>query len=233
LPEGQPLLDEVIRLEASWESPAHGPHRLRAAPLPRAALSAERPSCAVDPTERCRELALCWEPDFLLLRPGDDQAMRLVGGSVCFSSWWALREKLGRPLPEIHHPVPGLNEALAQPIQTFLARLTPGISWERENWGLSRTPELNLHPRRNMPRLIPPLQPEEVWLRVEHQSFVALPNSRGLLFGIRLKIHPLLALVKDRGVAAGLRRALETMPEAVARYKGLAEARAHLVQLLS
>ena len=35
-----------------------------------------------------------------------------------------------------------------------LARMKPGISWERINWGLSRSPELNQHPSRKLPRLI-------------------------------------------------------------------------------
>ena len=229
--DGAALLDEAVELAARWQSLS--PDDLAAIrDVSVLSLPDEREPRLVH-LRQCLELALRWEPDFLLLRPDTDGLVRLVGGAVCFPSWWALREKLGLPLTEIHGIVPGLNAVLGGQIQTFLARLAPGVSWERENWGLARTPELNLHPLRNLPRLKPPLVLGEVWLRVEHQSFVALPQSRGILFGIRLKVHPLAEIAQDRAAAHRLQRALATMPEDVARYKGLAEAREDLLRILS
>jgi hypothetical protein len=72
----------------------------------------------------------------------------------------------------------------------------------------------------------------EVWFRIEYQSLVALPRSNGILFGIRLIIERLSRLYQDPAFAAGLSRALATMPESVATYKGLQASRQRLIDLL-
>ncbi len=218
LPEGESLLDETVGL----------------------AISAAVPPCGIDagtfeglePFERCCRLGEAWEADFLLMRPDSSGVFRMVGGCLCFPSHWDLREKMGRSMREIHEPVPGLNESLGRQIDGFLQRIKPGISWERENWGLCRTPDLNQHPARRLPRLNATTGPDEVWLRVEEQSLVALPASGGVLFGIKVKVVPLVRIKARPGACRGLIRALRTMPEAVADYKGIAPARGRLLELL-
>ena len=72
---------------------------------------------------------------------------------------------------------------------------------------------------------------DEVFFRVEEQSLGALPRSRGVLFGIRLKVIPLAGYA---GTSEGLKLAelLESLPEAMAQYKGLNRARARIIELL-
>ena len=216
-PDAGELLEEAIALAVGWGVPG-------LAGLPNASGST--------PLDRCVALARRWEPDFLLLRQGADGAFRLVGGSVCFPSSWSLQEKMGRPVAEIHGVVPGLNAGLSRQIDTFLARVSPGAAWERENWGLSGDDELNRHPRRHLPGLNADVTLDAAWLRIEHQAFVRMPRTGGLLFGIRLSLHPFRALAAHPVAAKGLARALRTMPAEVARYKGLAEAIAPLVRAL-
>lgn len=229
-PDGIDLLDEAIELAFQWRSVTEIDWTTTETSFGQKTKN-ENETASLS-GRKCQELAKRWEPDFLLLRPDDEGVFRLAGGSVCFPSLWALREKMGRPLPEIHGVVPGLNAALERQIHSFLGRLPAGISWERENWGLSRTSEWNCHPRRNLPRLRPPLTLDEIWLRVEHQSFVALPRSHGILFGIRLSVHALRQIAQDGIAAKRLAHALQTMPEEMAHYKGLAEAREDLIGLL-
>ena len=83
-----------------------------------------------------------------------------------------------------------------------------------------------------MPRLDATVSAEEVWLRVEHQALVALLKSGGILFGIRVVNYPLNEVKTDPLAAARLIRALETMPEEMARYKNLAAARGRILKLL-
>lgn len=172
------------------------------------------------------------EPDFLLLKPDEAGEMKLLAGCVCFPSSWSLEEKMGRPLDFIHRVVPGLNEQLGKPIAQFCRRMTPDIAWLRANWGLSRSPELNQHPRRALPRLDATVKPDEVWLRVEHQALVALPRTGGLLFGMRVIVHSLAEVKRNPAAAHGLHHALQTMPEAMAVYKGIAPARTALLEML-
>lgn len=182
------------------------------------------------PADLLRTLGQNWEPDFLVLRR-EPAAVRLVAGCVCFPSSWSLGEKIGKPIEAIHEIVPTLNATIGTQIRTFLERIKPGVSWTRNNWGLSRSPEWNQHPTRNTPRLDESVGLDEVFFRVEEQSLVALPQSNGILFGIRLKVIPLAGY---EGSSEGLKLAelLDTMPEPMAQYKGLSLARHRTAQLL-
>ena len=216
LPEGVDLLGELLEQSVEWGIESAPPAR----------------STGDSDLETLIRLGGTLDPDFLLLKAGDDSGFPLMGGCVCFPSSWSLEEKMGQPLDFIHSVVPGLNEQLGQPIAQFLRRMTPGVAWLRENWGLSRSAELNQHPRRGLPKLDPTIQLNEVWLRIEHQALVALPRTGGVLFGIRIAVHGLAEVKLNVKAAAGLGRALETMPEAMAIYKGIAPARAALLALL-
>jgi Protein of unknown function (DUF3445) len=141
-------------------------------------------------------------------------------------SSWALPEKIGRTLHETHAPVPDLNPQLGERIRTALDRLPLGAAWERENWGLSRSCERDQHPDRILRRLDETVEPDELWLRVERQVLYRLPQTGGILFGIRVEIIPWHEIVQSEGARAGLRRSLETMPAEIASYKGLSTARA-------
>jgi hypothetical protein len=215
LPGGIPLLEETIKMAGGWQT------GVEFAGLPDGT-----------PCQRCLALGEVLEPDYLLLKPGDDGSFQLLGGCVCFPSSWTLAEKIGRPLEFIHGVVPGLNAQLGNQIHGFLNQIKPGLAWQRTNWGLSRSAELNQHPERALPRLAASVRLEEVWLRVEHQALVALPRNQGILFGIRIATHPLAELKKDPAVASRLSRALQTLPEDLARYKNLAAARSSIITLL-
>lgn len=178
----------------------------------------------------CKALGRQLEPDFLLLQPDESGTLRLDAACVCFPSAWNLAEKIGQSVEFIHSAVPRLNAQASAPIRQFLERLKPGPVWRRANWGLSRSPEWNQHPDRHLPRLDATATAGDVWLRVEHQAFVRLTGS-GVLFGIRISVHPLVELLHIPEARRGLHRALRTMPEDVAAYKGIADAREVLLSL--
>lgn len=218
LPESEALLDECVSLARGWDS---------ITPEQQASVTAPG-----TPHERGLRLGEIWEPDFLLLRANEAGQFQLVGGCVCFPSSWSLAEKIGQPIEFIHGPVPGLNAQLGRSNDAFLTKLTPGTAWLRHNWGLSRSPELNQHPSRPLPRLNDAVTLSEAWLRVEQQALIALPASGGVLFGIRITMHSLAEVKRDATTAERLARALRTMPAEVAVYKGLATARERVAALL-
>lgn len=213
LPEGAELLSETLLLASeigTYSSPISNKDHL----------------------ELCKSLGCQWEADFLLMKPDNNGVFRLVGGCLCFPSHWAIQDKLGCTMAEIHSPVPGLNDTIGNQIDTFLQRIKPGTSWQRVNWGLARTPELNLHPSRRSPRLDASVKLEDVWWRLEEQSLVSLPMAGGILFGIKVTTQP-LSLIKNHAPACqGMIRTLQTMPDAMTTYKGLASAKERLIQLL-
>lgn len=203
--EGEPLLVEFSSLCAEWE---------------------------VAQGATVATLGSALEADFLLLSPDASGAFRLRGGALCFPTGWALEEKLGHTLDFIHGGVPGLNGQLAAPIQQFLARLKPGVAYLRDNWGMAATDELNLHPMRGVPKPALPISPDRLWLRVERQALVALPRRGGVVFGIRVALHRMDEVMRDLSSAAGLRRALVTMPPEMAGYKRLDQVRSEIVSWL-
>lgn len=192
-PEGEPLLAEFAASARGWGLPA---------------------------PDSVAALGTACDADIVLLSPDAAGEFRLRGGALCFPTGWALEEKIGHTMDFIHGPVPGLNAALGSPIRQFLARLRLGAAFLRDNWGLAATPELNLHPARGLPAPVLPLVPERLWLRVEHQALVALPRTGGVVFGIRIALHRLDAVIAA-GLGPGLRRALATMPPELLAYKRL------------
>jgi heme-dependent oxidative N-demethylase alpha subunit-like protein len=211
LPESEPALEETVELARSWGVP----------------IDVEK-----TPFEQLLALGRAWEPDFLWMHPSADGVHRLIGGVVCFPSSWALQEKLGRPMTEVHDLVPGLNDALGRQIEMFLAKQIPGAVWRRENWGLSRDAELNHHPSRPRRRLDATITAADVWIRLEHQLLLKLPRSGSVLFGIRVEPVPLSNVIADPQAATCFARILSTLTPASAAYKDVSTAGPALIAML-
>lgn len=223
-PEGEAALTETIALARSLGTPIA------------AAADAK-------PQESLAALGRAWEPDVVWLRRcashagSSSQLHQVVGGIVCFPSSWALADKLGLPMSDVHEPVPGLNDALARQVDRFLDKLAPGDFWTRENWSLSRSPARNQHtslqrPPNAWPRLDATTPLSEVWIRLEHQILLRLPRSDTVLFGIRIESPPLTELMQDPLAAGRFARILATMSDDAARYKNFAALRSRLVAAL-
>jgi len=191
-------------------------------------MRAQQDGAACSPAQAAVEL----EPDWIVLAGDAERQHPVVGGAVIFPSSWALEEKVGHPLHVVHAPVPGLQSSLGTQISTFLQRLAPQAAWERENWGLSADPSLNHHPAIAIRRLGGDATLATTWLRLERQFLTRLFATQAILFGIRVSNHRLDDLAALPAVAARLARALATMSEEVARYKGLHEARGPLISAL-
>ena len=182
------------------------------------------PANATDPTlsrgslNRAATLAL--EPDWMLLATPD---WRLLWASVCFPTRWSLAGKGSRPLAEIHGIVPGLNAELGRKIDVFFGKLAPGDGWARANWGLSTSAERNQHPSRPYTALTDQTPMGNVFVRVESQHLLKLPESGAIAFGIRILNFPLAEVAECGQIVAGLKEQLRTMPGAVAAYKGIPE----------
>jgi hypothetical protein len=224
LPGTAPLLNETASLVQGWLAQTAIPP----APRPPAAPDGD----VAHLVAWCAETGRTWEPDWVILQRGDDAIYRLVAGVVCFPSGWALLDKLGRPLDEIHEPVPGLNASLGRQIHVFLERLKPGAVWWRDNWGLSADSALNHHPSLHLRPLTARARLTTTWLRYEEQILARLPGSPDVLFGIRVGRVRLAEILPFPEVTRRLTEALRTMPEDVAAYKGIAPARATLLSQL-
>ncbi len=207
LSEGDPALDETIEMLAPQIS-------------------------VTDPYQRLLELGRRTEPDLIWLLPTDDGTWRVVGGVVCFPSSWALADKIGLPMSDVHGPVPNLYATLGDRIDTFLTGFESGFGWGRVNWSLTRDAQRNYHPSRGLCKLDATTAPSTVWLRLEHQLLMRLPRSAAVLFALRIQRLPLAEVKADPVAAARLAHTLETMSPEIARYKHFAAAREPLIAYL-
>ena len=147
-----------------------------------------------------------------------DSAWRLVAACVCFPSRWDLATKIGTTLDDIHAPVPGYADALAQPTISFFDRLKPKRSFWRLNWTLLDDAAL-FQPRRISLGRSNNL--DDWFLRVERQTLRRLEMTGAIVFTIRTYVTSVSRLRDDHDdVAVNLLRALDTASSELQQYKG-------------
>lgn len=173
------------------------------------------------------------QEDFCLMQRRPDSAYALTGAILCFPQHWHLHQKIGRPLAEIHAPVPGFAARLGRPVERFFANLRVERPVWRANWGLVESPVL-FHPGKREP--IPDLSPqnagERLWLRVERQTLRRLPETGAVVFTVRTLLEPLARTVRRPGAAAAMAERFVAMDAATAAYKGLPLMREPLLAFL-
>jgi len=166
--------------------------------------------------------------DDLCLLDGD--TLVLVAGAVVHPNRWRLADKLGRPLLEVHGPVPGYPGRLADQVERVLRSLSPGRAAERRGWALLNDATLHQpEPTAGMPAIF---DPEGLWLRVERQVLRRLPATRAVVFAIRTRQWSLDELAAHPEQASGLAASLRSTPADLATYKGVAAIRGDLLTWL-
>lgn len=166
--------------------------------------------------------------DLCILLPGP-RGYELVAASLCAPSYWRLEEKIGRPLDQIHAPVPGFQQKLSRQVARFFDHLLPEYPVWRGNWSVVDSSELL---QRGGEAAVPS-ESGELFLRVERQSLRRLPETGAVVFSIRVMINPLSDLVEVDGAVAALKHAVAGMSPEESRYKSLAPLRPALDTFLS
>jgi hypothetical protein len=172
------------------------------------------------------------QEDLVLMRKSET-GWRLAAASLSFPSSWSLREKFGRPMHEIHAPVPGFGAGTrnAELIERMFDKFQPSNPVKRFNWSLYTDGAL-YHPASSGERDV---RPEHAFLRVERQTLRKMPVSGDILFTIRIYLDPLLALQSQPNagqLAASLAGQLMALDAEQLAYKGLGANRNELVERL-
>jgi hypothetical protein len=187
--------------------------------------------------------SLLVQEDLILMRKGEN-GWRLAAGSLCFPSSWSLTEKFGKPLHEIHDPVPdfGQGTRMNELINRMFDKLAqPVLRW---NWSLQAGPDL-YHPLSSQQRseraekrpskFAGDADFASAFIRVERQTLRKLPKSGDILFTIRIHLDPLAVLERhpDRAtLAASFADQLSALDIAQLDYKGLTADRDRVVARL-
>ena len=161
----------------------------------------------------------------------------LTAGCVCFPSRWSFCEKLGKPIAEIHQPVPGYTQMLESHVNTFFDRLQVDHPVYRFNWGIVDCSDLSLLPHTRPTSSNPLLTVENIaqhlWLRVERQTLRRLPQTQSVLFTIRIYRYPLSIVEKHPMAAESLSIAIQQMPTLMQQYKQFPSIRDVLLEYLN
>jgi len=173
--------------------------------------------------ETLAEMGRTVAEDLLILRA--DGGQELIAGHLYFANGWCLDEKLGKPLLDVHAPVPGYAEKLGQPTRSLLERLKPGRPVGRLNWSVKPTNRLDLSSRwsgwlrERCAEVTAENAGERCFLRVERQTLTALPEAGCVLFALHTYQQALGTLsVEQRALVQGV---LETTPAEMLDYKGI------------
>ena len=169
---------------------------------------------------------LC-QDDLIVMRNGP-QGWRLVAASLSFPSSWSLVEKFGKPMDQIHTPVPafGPNTRNAMMIDRIFDKLQVALPVWRQNWSLHEDDAL-YHPSASV------MRPEKFqkrnlthdpYVRVERQTLRKMPRSKDILFTVRIYLNRVSVLrQKPEGEAgvAQLNEQLSNMTADELAYKGI------------
>jgi len=186
-------------------------------------------SPARDPLEIAGRLV---QEDLCLIQH-DDSGPVLTAAVLCFPSRWRLAEKIGRPLTEVHGPVPFYAERLARPVDRFMTHVKPGHIAARLNWSVLDDATL-FQPtgkwREEHNRVVTAANAgDTLFLRVERQTLRRLPQTGAILFGIRVHVYPLGTAITEPATAVRLADAVRALPEETARYKSFLPIRTALL----
>ncbi len=186
----------------------------------------------LDPLELAGRLV---QEDLCIIHPGDDGPV-FTAAVLCFPSRWRLADKIGKPLAEVHGPVPLYADRLSRPVDRFFRNLKPGRIVERLNWSLLDDPALFQPGGKWRSAGDDAITPANVagcvFLRVERQTLRALPDSGSVLFGIRVHVYPLSRIIRTSAEAATLAEAVRALPPEIQHYKSLMVFRTALLNWL-
>lgn len=186
-------------------------------------------------TDPLKALSCLITEDMVLLLSAEKAAeghvcYRLKSGALLFPNDWGLvtvpndnetNTGLGKTSAEIHHgKVKHYDKNFAAGVEHWNEKLKASLYLWRRNWGPHTSKSLCLHPR--VMRESSPNNPED-WdqgfIRSEQQSFVKLPKSGAIVFGIKTYIWPLSDFFNDNATWHNLKTATENLPPDMVRYR--------------
>lgn len=140
---------------------------------------------------------------------GDEDWMAY--GHVSLPSGWRPEEKVGKPLRELHAPIPGMNLDTSRKLVEAMVYHGP---FERFIWSVVHEDKLNFHP--DQPRADFSLSDPVLFLKIERQVTLGFPEQGGALFLLCERL-----LTADQIDRVALANSIRKMNLAERTYKGL------------
>jgi len=133
--------------------------------------------------------------DFLITQRDDQSGLYVLRAAVsCSAVGWRLQDKMGRPLHEIHGPVPDYKEKMQFSMDRYFSKMPCNKPIQRGSWGLEIGQPLYSQPgdphfklRESQPS---ELDVEDIYLRVDWQTLRRLPKSQAIVFNFKALFTP-------------------------------------------
>ncbi|KAK2467056.1 hypothetical protein APHAL10511_001314 [Amanita phalloides] len=133
--------------------------------------------------------------DFAIMLQKEETGLyHLCAAISCSSIGWLLQEKMGKPLHEIHEPVPYYKEKMELSMDRYFSKLQCDQPIQRGSWGFEIGQPLYLQSDHDEWRLretqCPDLRLEDIHLRVDWQTLRRLPKSRAVVINFKALFTP-------------------------------------------
>ena len=179
------------------------------------------------------------EEDFVLFDAEDGRDI-VIAASNAYTSSGRIVSCVGRDMHFAHEPVLGLNEVLAARIDRVIGNVQAGKPVVRYNWFVTPVAS-RLYPDEHSQAaaaaaVVQALAADHsragglLWLRVERQSFVRLPETGALAFGIHTYSDPLSVIAEDTDSLVSLHRLLGAYSEGRLAYGGMLATRTPILR---
>ena len=141
----------------------------------------------------------------------------LTAASVCSPSNWDLPSKIGKPVSEIHKPVPGYRDQMSDKVDRLMRNLKTDRPVQRLNWSIQPNGDLYWKTGSSDHEKI---EQKNYW-RVERQTLLRMPETKAIVFGIRVFLHSFSVMSKFEGFNDSIAAIIESLPAEQSAYKNL------------
>jgi hypothetical protein len=178
-----------------------------------------------DPPDSYRAAAMAIQEDFVVMHRRRNGSNAAIAVYVSFPSDWRPERIIGTDFRFIHGPVPGFADGEVQANSLVNAMIDRG-PYVRFVWTIKPDAELDLHPEEG--RHSPWPEDQDPFLRVERQITVPFAAVDAALFLIRTYLYDVSHVAPEQRQI--LEDAVASMPNEIARYKGIAALRQTILQ---
>jgi len=184
------------------------------------------------------------EEDFVLFDTEDGRDI-VIAASNAYTSSGRIVSCVGRGMHFAHEPVPGLNAALAARIDRVIGNVQAGKPVVRFNWFVTpiasrlfpeRSHAANVEAGEEAARILAAdhgKAGETLWLRIEQQTFLRLPETGALAFGIHTYSDPLATIAGDTESLGALHRLLGSYSDERLAYGGMLATRGPILSWIA
>ncbi|KAG2752192.1 hypothetical protein P692DRAFT_20311419 [Suillus brevipes Sb2] len=163
--------------------------------------------------------------DFLITQEDPDTGLYTLRAAVSTSAiGWNISQKIGKPLHEIHGPVPDYKEKMAFSMDRYFSKMPCNKPIQRGSWGLEigeplylQTDESDWSHRQHQD---PNLPLSHIYMRVDWQTLRRLPKSRAIVFNFKALFTPVTDFRNEPFIPKLLLKVLLEGKKAIMEYKG-------------